>query len=609
MEVEEFRQVLQEGEGQFVEFKERFEKSLAKEIVAFANASGGRIFLGVSDDNSISGVNVTNRLKSQILSLAASCDPGVRVELEQLDNVLVINVAEGSNKPYQCSGGFYLRLGPNSQKLGRNEILNFSIRENQIRFDEQICDNFDFRDFDEDKFETFLKLARISPILNAQEILKNLKVLTDEGMTNAGVLFFAKEPYKYIGTSKIRCVLFKGNERLEILDKKEVDKGIIGNIEFAITYLKEHVPVRYEIKGSKRREYPQFSEEAYREAIVNSVAHRDYFQNGEVAVEKLQDIININNPGGLIPSFPKEDFGTLSWPRNRLIADLLSKTYLMEKVGTGVRRIKEACKEGNNISEFKDRGTHFFVTFKTALGYEETGEMLPEKIILETTQNTAQKPVQKSPQKTNLKVAPKNARKILNIIQENPYTTRKEMAEVIGISEDGVKYHLSNMKEKGLLKRVGPDKGGHWEVIGENGLANYLEKDLVNYLERDLVNYPERDLVNYPERDLVNYPEKDLPNYPKKDLPNYPEKDLINSPENHLINCPEKDLKKSKPFTGNQVRILSEIKKNPSITQKELSEIIGITEKNIRNNITKLKKQGLLRRIGPNKGGYWEAVE
>ncbi|MDG6219640.1 MAG: transcriptional regulator, partial [Candidatus Thermoplasmatota archaeon] len=71
--------------------------------------------------------------------------------------------------------------------------IQFCIYENKIRFDEQICENFDFSDFDDEKFEYYLKLARISRTLGRDDILRNLHVLTDKGMTNAGVLFFAKK--------------------------------------------------------------------------------------------------------------------------------------------------------------------------------------------------------------------------------------------------------------------------------------------------------------------------------------------------------------------------------------------------------------------------------
>jgi len=195
--------VLQLGEGQYIEFKESLDKSFAKEIVAFANASGGIIYLGITDSNAIKGISVTNKLKSQIQDIAHNCDPSIIISFIEMNNVIAVEIKEGENKPYSCSAGFFMRMGANSQKMKRNEILALAIKSGKIRFDEQICNNFDWKDFDNEKFEYYLKLAGISNNLPKEEILKNLRILTDEGFTNAGALYFAKEPYKYIISSKI----------------------------------------------------------------------------------------------------------------------------------------------------------------------------------------------------------------------------------------------------------------------------------------------------------------------------------------------------------------------------------------------------------------------
>jgi ATP-dependent DNA helicase RecG len=534
-------QILQKGEGQFVELKENFDKDLAKEIVAFANASGGKIFLGIGDDNKITGISITNRLKSQITDMAKNCDPQIFPELEELENILIINVPEGDNKPYQCARGFYLRLGPNTQKLTRDEILKFSIKENIIRFDEQVCPRFDFKDFDDEKFEYYLKLANISKILDKKDILRNLRVLTEDGMTNAGILFFAKNPYKYIFASRVRCVLFKGNERVDILDKKEVDKGIIGNIEFAFNYLKEHVPVRFEIKGLKRIEYPQFHEDAYREAIVNAVIHRDYYESGEVAVEKFSDMIVINNPGGLVPSFPLEEFGKLSWPRNRLLADLMSKTIFMERVGTGIRRIRKFCKENNNEVEIKPTPTHFFVKMK-AFDHPSADRI---KYGVKYGVNDGVNDGVKAGVKLN-----ENQKKILNLIMENENITREGLSEKIGISINGIEKNIAKLKAKGLLKRIGPDKTGYWKV------ENWVKED-----EKDGVKYG------------VNY-----------------------------------GVKYGVKLNETQKRILNLIMEDKNITREGLSEKIGISISGIEKNIAKLKEKGLLTRVGPDKTGYWKLL-
>ncbi len=212
--------MLELGEGQFIEFKESLDKSFQKEVVAFANASGGVIYLGITDVGVIKGIEVTNRLKSQIQDMAYNCDPTIIILLTEVDNVLAIEIKEGTNKPYSCSSGFFMRMGANSQKMTRGEILALAIKSGKIRYDEQICNNFDWKDFDNEKFKYYLKLAGISNNLPKEEILKNLRVLTDEGFTNAGALYFAKEPYKYVISSKIRCIHFYGDKRIDILDKK-----------------------------------------------------------------------------------------------------------------------------------------------------------------------------------------------------------------------------------------------------------------------------------------------------------------------------------------------------------------------------------------------------
>ena len=121
--------------------------------------------------------------------------------------------------------------------------------------------------------------------------------------------------------------------------------------------------IRYNLdKELKRREFPEYPEEAYREAIVNSVIHFDYFLGDTIAIEKLKSSIIINNKGELL--FPKNEFGKRSEARNRLLADLLSRTYFMEKAGTGINRVTDACLENGNKLSF-DFSDSFWITIKS----------------------------------------------------------------------------------------------------------------------------------------------------------------------------------------------------------------------------------------------------
>ncbi len=110
MNEQELLQILEEGEGQKIEFKESL-ANLDKELVAFANASGGRIFVGITDGRKIKGAKISNRLKSQIQDTAGNCDPKVEIDLESFEDVLIIIVKEGEDKPNRCGSGFYRRVG------------------------------------------------------------------------------------------------------------------------------------------------------------------------------------------------------------------------------------------------------------------------------------------------------------------------------------------------------------------------------------------------------------------------------------------------------------------------------------------------------------------
>lgn len=107
--------ILQEGESYKVEFKGSVDKSLAEEVCAFANASGGRIFIGVDDNGKIIGTDTSNAARSRIQDTLRQIQPDLTIKLDVINNIIVLLVPEGKEKPYNCSKGFFLRVGPNSQ--------------------------------------------------------------------------------------------------------------------------------------------------------------------------------------------------------------------------------------------------------------------------------------------------------------------------------------------------------------------------------------------------------------------------------------------------------------------------------------------------------------
>jgi ATP-dependent DNA helicase RecG len=370
MNSKELKQILEEGEGYKIEFKESL-SGLDKEIVAFANASGGRIFLGISDDKKIKGVSIDNALKSQIQDIANNCDPSIKIIFEEFENILIINVREGDDKPYRCSAGFYTRVGPNSQKLNRDEIIAFIKSEGKIRFDEFVNLEFDYKKhFDHNKFEKFLKLGGITKLIDTPTLLVNLGVAEkQEGkliFNNTGILFFAKNLQNFYPHAGVTCALYKGTEKVEVLDRKDFNEDIVFNVDSAMNFLKQYIPVRYEMTGTpQRRELPEIPYDAIREAIINAVAHRDYFEKGSnVMVEMFDDRIEITDFGGLPKGLKPEDFGKRSVLRNPNIANLLHRIKYIEKMGTGISKIRRLVKEAGLPPVKFEFDTFFTVTFK-----------------------------------------------------------------------------------------------------------------------------------------------------------------------------------------------------------------------------------------------------
>ena len=240
---------------------------------------------------------------------------------------------------YKCSSGFYLRQGASSQKLSRNNILRFAAKVGKLFFDELPCEKFDFKnDFDSKKFRLFLKMAKVSNLIGTKQALINLNLAKLEKkklvMNNAGAMLFAKNLSKMYYHTNVTCVRFRGNDRSGILDRKDFNEDIISNIENAVNFILQYLPLRYEIKELRRKEYYEIPESAIREAVVNAVIHRDYFEKGaNVQINVFDSKIEIINPGGLVEGLKKKDFGKKSMSRNPLLLSILSKTEFVEKIG------------------------------------------------------------------------------------------------------------------------------------------------------------------------------------------------------------------------------------------------------------------------------------
>jgi ATP-dependent DNA helicase RecG len=368
MTEQELNTIIQTGEGYKIEFKRNVNTDLSKELVAFSNSSGGRIFIGMDDDGTLPGVTVDNALKSKVEMMARDCDPSVVISLEVFNKILIIHVPEGQNKPYRCTGGFYLRNGASSVKLSTEEIREFFAAEGKVHFDEMPSSLTYPGAVSEEVIKRYMQLSDISSAINQKQLLFNLGVLSNSEparINNTGILFFTQSPVQYLPQTAVTCVVCKGITKVDILDKKTFEFDLIGNIDEAMAFLKRHLNLSYEIKTKKRIEKLEIPEVVLREAIVNAVAHRDYFEKGAtVMVEIFDDRVEISNPGGLPKGLKEEDFGKRTLARNPLIASLLHRAGYIEKLGTGVPRIKEGMMDAELPEPKFDFDKFFVITLK-----------------------------------------------------------------------------------------------------------------------------------------------------------------------------------------------------------------------------------------------------
>lgn len=364
--------ILDEGESLKVEFKERL-ANLDREIVAMANTLGGSIFLGVDDSGQIIGIKNTNRLHSQIVDIARNCDPSIAIDIitHKHHEVIEIQVAVGNDKPYRCKDGFFLRIGPSSQKLKRDEIIMLINNSGKIHFDENHSTRFKYPEhFSSAALTDYLNLCQITTKLAEKEILLSLSAATQGNnqfqINNAGILFFAKSAQSFFPEAYITCVKYQSYDRFSILDKKDFTGTLIQQIEDTLAFMQRYNAMKISFEQPQpqalgaRKEIYEYPLVALREALINAVTHRDYlYDASHIYVHIFPDRIEIENPGGLYHGLTLENLGQRSVRRNRLIADLLHRAGYIERVGSGFARMEQALKNNNN-PPYQVNVTNFF---------------------------------------------------------------------------------------------------------------------------------------------------------------------------------------------------------------------------------------------------------
>ena len=449
----ELKSIISSGEGYNAEFKVSFPskiKEVTEEVCAFANAAGGTLLIGVDDKNTIQGITFDNAKRSALQNSIGEISPTLHCEIYTAEvegkEIIVIEVPSGDNKPYVLSGAIYVRQGPNSQKLTTvEEMRDFFQQADRIYFDEAPCKAIDIaKDITKENIRQFRELAGFNSTIADEQIFNNLKLYTkDTFLKNGAVLFFAQNPEQFFEKAVVRCIAFEGTDKRFIIDDKVMSGTLYQQFLQAMEWLKGKLNVRYDIEGAgsqPRKEIWEIPETVFREAIINALAHRDYYEKGaRITIELFADRVEISNPGGLVSGIPRNEFGKRSLSRNPLIFGLFERIRMVEQIGSGIVRMRDLMKEaGLTPPEFTMDGL-FTVVFRRPFDFERWVEIWVEKL----TDNRV---------------------KILREVHRNNRVTKRELEQIIGLSASAIDNNIDALKELGLLERVGSDKGGNWRI-------------------------------------------------------------------------------------------------------------------------------------------------
>ena len=248
--------------------------------------------------------------------------------------------------------------------MSNAEVENLFYAVGRLHFDKKPCEVFAMeKDLDDETWARFSERAKIPEAMDRVVALRNLGLVdVQDRMTHAGAWLLARDIRRFTTTAHVSCALFMGTEKVRILDRRDFHSDIPTMIDEVVAWILTKINVEYIIKHVRRQERPELPEEALREAVANAVAHRDYRSTANVQIYVFKDRIEIVSPGGLPAGMEEVDLGTKSVPRNPLLFGMLYRMDVVEQIGSGIRRIRQLCREHGVAEPVIDVSEHWVTT-------------------------------------------------------------------------------------------------------------------------------------------------------------------------------------------------------------------------------------------------------
>ena len=381
--------VIAEGENQKVEWKSRFNVEAMEAIAAFANAEGGSVIIGVSNNGNVIGVDVNaESVQNWVNEIKCKTEPAVVVDANQFEldgkTVVVLSVSEYPIKPVAMQGRYFKRVQNANHLLSAMEIANMSLQSLQVSWDSYPAYGKTLEDLDVEAVGRFIAKVnaggRLS--LNGQtwvDNLRKLKLIDGMQPTNAAYLLFGKDNIGY----NVHMGRFKTPSM--IIDDKMLNCNLFEAVEETMRFLLSHIKVAYEITGktTQRTEIFEYPLPALRELALNTIIHRDYTSPMDVQIKVFDNKIIFFSPGELygkqtIEALRTDDY--VAYTRNKLVAEAFYLTGDIEKYGTGYTRIRKEIADYPTMKfEFDEKPSAWLVTISyEKRKTEEKGELATE---------------------------------------------------------------------------------------------------------------------------------------------------------------------------------------------------------------------------------------
>ncbi len=460
-------------------------KALAIPIVAFANADGGVIAIGVSDKTrKIEGVDQHTEKLNELLRVPLDfCNPSVSITTDLVpctdkdgndNHILLMYIPASSELHANQADEAFMRVGDKSRKLSFEERIQLMYDKGERYYEDTAVYDATVDDIDMAAVERYTEL--IGYTKSAKQYLhENNSFITtnakgEEQVSVACILLFGKYPQKFFPRGRTRFIRYKGTEErvgaeMNVIKDVTFEGTILDQVKATIAYLEtqveEHTFLGQHGQFVTHRDYPKF---VIQEMVVNACCHRAYNIKGtEIQIKMFDNRLVFESPGRLPGTVKPSNIRHTHFSRNPKIAQFLKAYDYVKEFGEGVDRV---CREleANGTPHLSFHLDDFILKITVPKVTERVIEKdvnVTEKVI-KTHQEVIEKVIEKAVA-LNEKLT-ENRISIIKLIIENPYISKSELSKHVGISENSISRNIEAMRDK-YLRRVGPNKGGFWEII------------------------------------------------------------------------------------------------------------------------------------------------